>query len=463
MPTPRLILIVDDEESICWGLKRLLSEEGHEVVVAASAEEGFATARKRKPDLIVLDVRLPGMDGLTAMQQFAEIAGPVPVVVITAFGNLETAVTALKNGAIDYLTKPFDLERAAVVLRRALESRSPLPTTPLAGEPLPLHDLLGGSPAMQNVFKQIAIVAPSDVSVLVTGESGTGKELVSRAIHRHSARADKPFLTVNLASLSPLLIESELFGHVRGAFTGADVARRGLLELADGGTVFFDEIGDVPLDVQVKLLRVLEQREVTPVGDGRPRAADFRVIAATNRELGEIIRAGAFRQDLYFRLAGFEINLPPLRERSDDTILLAEHFLRQVRVPSHAATGFTKAAILELQNRFWPGNVRELRSAVQQAALIARGQAIEVEHLPASRELGTVAGDDLPGSLRRAVRNWAAAQLAQEQPHENLHQQLLDQVEPPLFDVVLQKTQQNRAAAADILGLHRATLRKKLS
>ena len=465
MSTPHYVLIVDDEESICWGLQRLLTEEGHEVAVASSAEEGFESAKKRKPDLIVLDVRLPGMDGLTAMQQFAEIAGPVPVVVITAFGNLETAVTALKNGAIDYLTKPFDLERAASVLRRALGNGVASAKSQAAppAEPGPVYEILGNSPAMQRVFKQIAIVAPSDMSVLVTGESGTGKELVSRAIHRHSARADKPFLTVNLASLSPTLIESELFGHVRGAFTGADVARRGLLELADGGTVFFDEIGDVPLDVQVKLLRVLEQHEVTPVGDARARPADFRVIAATNRDLQTILREGAFRQDLYFRLAGFEIDLPPLRERGDDIALLAEHFLSLVRSGLHTATGISPPALDELCRRYWPGNVRELRGAVQQAALLARGQPIDVEHLPAPRELGVDAPRDLNSNLQRAVRDWALSQLAAETPVESLHQKMLDQVEPPLFDAVLKKTHDNRAAAAEILGLHRATLRKKLN
>ncbi|HZZ71260.1 MAG TPA: sigma-54 dependent transcriptional regulator [Pirellulales bacterium] len=464
MPAAHYVLIVDDEESICWGLQRLLTEEGHEVAVASSAEEGLESAAARRPDLLVLDVRLPGMDGLTAMERFHEVAGPLPIIVITAFGNLETAVTALKNGAIDYLTKPFDLERATSVLRRALaNARFTLEAQASAAAQRPVYDLLGSSPAMQRVFKEIAIVAPSNVSVLVTGESGTGKELVSRAIHRHSARSDKPFITVNLASLSPTLIESELFGHVRGAFTGADAARRGLLELADGGTVFFDEIGDVPLDVQVKLLRVLEQREITPVGDARARPADFRVIAATNRDLHEILREGAFRQDLYFRLAGFEISLPPLRERPEDIPLLAEHFLSLVRSGNNTATGISKSAMTELTRRRWPGNVRELRGAVQHAALLARGQLLDREHLPAPRDLNVLTGSDLNGAVQRAVREWTIAQLEAEGPKENLHQKILDQIEPILFGAVLEKTLQNRAAAADILGLHRATLRKKLN
>ncbi len=322
------VLIVDDEESICWGLERLLTETGHEVSVAASAEEGLASVDRRPPDLVVLDVRLPGMDGLSAMRHFADHAGQVPIVVITAFGNLDVAVRAMQQGAFDYLPKPFDLEQAAAVIDRALAHRA-LPEARLAAVPPGGgEELLGQSPAMQEVFKRIALVAPTDSSVLITGESGTGKELVARAIHRHSARGAKPFVPIHLASLSPTLVESELFGHVRGAFTGAQDSRQGLLELADGSTVFFDEAGDIPPGVQVKLLRVLEQHEVTPVGSAAARATSFRVIAATNRDVhsGE---ESPLRRDLFYRLAAFEIALPPLRERIEDIPLLAEQFLKR--------------------------------------------------------------------------------------------------------------------------------------
>jgi len=462
MAKSRHVLIVDDEEAICWGLRRLLTEEGHDVSVASCAEDGLTAAKTRRPDLVVLDVRLPGMDGLTAMQHLRPLIGTAPIVVITAFGNLETAVQALKNGAFDYLTKPFDLEQAAAVFRRALAHVEVVPPTVTTVPAVGRSDLLlGSSPGMQRVFKQIAIVAPSDVSVLILGESGTGKELVARAIHRHSQRADQPFLTVNLASLSPTLIESELFGHAKGAFTGADTSRRGLLELADGGTVFLDEIGDVPLEVQVKLLRVLEQQEVTPVGENRSRPTNFRIIAATNRDVQAGIRAGTFRQDFYFRLAGFEIALPPLRERDDDIVILAEHFLAQAKSGT-APAGFTNAAISELKRRHWPGNVRELRSAVQQAGLLARGQPIAPEHLPQPRELLAPAADDAETALQQATREWAIAEFAGAAPRENLYQRILQQIEPALFEEVLKITGGNRAAAADILGLHRATLRKKL-
>ena len=310
------ILIVDDEESICWGLSRLLGDEGHMVFVASSAEEALEKVPTAQPDLVVLDVRLPGMDGLTAMSKFRDAAGTVPIVVITAFGSLNTAVAALNKGAFDYLPKPFDLDQAAAVIHRALAvpERTSTSENEVQSQSTSDDELFGASLAMQEVFKRIALVAPTDASVLISGESGTGKELVARAIHRHSHRAKWPLVPVNLASLSPSLVESELFGHVRGAFTGATNSRQGLLELANGATVFFDEAGDIPLSVQVKLLRVLEQQEVTPVGDTQPRRTSFRFIAATHRDLRQECAAGNFRQDLFFRLAVFEIHLPPLRE-----------------------------------------------------------------------------------------------------------------------------------------------------
>lgn len=458
------VLIVDDEESICWGLSRLLQSEGHVASVASSAEEALARIAESPPDLIVMDVRLPGMDGLAAMRQLRAQGDDVPIVVITAFGNLETAVGAMKAGAIDYLPKPFDLEQAATVIRRALNrtargKRIESGASSFANRSD--EELLGQSAVMQEVFKRIALVAPTEVSVLITGESGTGKELVARAIHRHSSRSATPFIPVNLASLSPLLVESELFGHVRGAFTGADNSRVGLLELADGATVFFDEMGDIPPSVQVKLLRVLEQHEVTPVGDTRPRPCNFRMIAATNRDLVQCLHEGTFRRDLYFRLASYEISLPPLRQRPEDIPLLTDRFLLTARLPQGAAA-FTKGAMEEMQRRPWPGNVRELRNAVEHAAIMARGLPIGPEHLPESRDLDARPPSDLAGELRTAVRNWATTKLAEEGISGSMYEQFLQEAEPALFDRVLESTLQNRAAAAEILGIHRATLRKKM-
>jgi two-component system nitrogen regulation response regulator GlnG len=457
------ILIVDDEAAICWGLQKLVARQGHSVDSAGSAETAFELARQRVPDLIVLDVRLPGIDGLTALGQFRKLAPQAAVIIITAFGDLETAVAAVGGGAFDYLTKPFDLEQAASAIERGLRYRQSAETstadaTPIADSP---DELLGRSAAMQEVFKRIALVADSDATVLITGESGTGKELVARALHRHSRRKQQAFVPVHLAALSPTLVESELFGHVKGSFTGAETSRMGLLELAQGATVFFDEAGDIPLAAQVKLLRVLEDHQLTPVGQTEPRHVDFRAIAATNRDLKQLFREGNFRQDLFFRLATFEIALPPLRERGDDIPLLAERFLQRARLAARRPSRFSDSALAELCRRRWPGNVRELRNAVEHAALVARGETIEPEHLPPPLELASDSLDPA-GQLRDAVRRWVSHQLAQDESPAHLHEQLLSQVEPPLFDAVLALTANNRAAAADILGIHRATLRKKL-
>ncbi len=453
------LLIIDDEEAICWGLARLARRSGHTVDTAGSAEAGCDAAAAHRPNAIVLDVRLPGMDGLSAMARLQQIAPGAPIVVITAFGNLETAVTAVQNGAFDYLTKPFELEQASNVIERALGHARVAggEATELAPPDEMPHEIIGSSPAMQEVFKRIALVAASDATVLITGESGTGKELIARAIHRHSQRAAKPFIPIHLAALSPTLVESELFGHAKGAFTGAETARAGMLELADGATVFFDEAADVPLATQVKLLRVLEQRELTPVGETRVRKTDFRTIVATNRDLRQQFASGKFRQDLYFRLAIFEITLPPLRERTEDIPALAERFLRRI-VPQGQLTA---AALDELIRRPWPGNVRELRNAVEHAALFARGGAIEPEHLPPPLMLSQT-GRDVRTQLRDAVRSWASERLKGAGLSHDLYEAFLNEAEPPLFDEVLDSTSQNRAAAAEVLGIHRATLRKKL-
>src|SRR5581483_2069728 len=319
------VLIVDDEEAVCWALRRALTQEGYSATVAASAEEALALAGRQRPDVIVLDVRLPGMDGLTALGRLRELAGDAPVIVMTAFGNLSTAVRAVEQGAFDYLTKPFDLQAALQAVARAAQRRAA--PEPAAPEPaLEPDEIVGRSPALQVVFRRIALVALRDACVLITGESGTGKELVARAIHRHSARSAGPFLPVHLAALNPNLVESELFGHVKGAFTGAEQHRPGLLVLANGGTIFLDELADVPLPVQVKLLRVLEHGEVFPVGSNQPQRLDVRVLAATHQDLARRVEEGAFRHDLLFRLNVFPIHLPPLRERLEDIPVLVQHF-----------------------------------------------------------------------------------------------------------------------------------------
>jgi two-component system nitrogen regulation response regulator GlnG len=456
------VLIVDDEQSICWGLSQLVRDMGHDAQTASSAEEGLEIAQQSSPDAIVLDVRLPGIDGLEAMQRFHEILGPVPIIVMTAYGALSTAVTAVRNGAFDYVTKPFDLRTAEHTIARALASLDTLAERVVPPETIEQGQIVGTSAAMQEVFKRIALVAASETCVHVRGESGTGKELAARAIHRHSRRAEGPFVAVNIASLSPSLAESELFGHVRGAFTGADELREGLLAQADGGVIFLDEVADIPMALQVKLLRALEQGEVVPVGSNQPVATDFRVISATHQNLPEMVAAGEFRHDLYFRLVAFEIEMPPLRDRREDTRLLAEHFLTVLAAKSgEASPCLSQQAIEELERLPWYGNVRELRNSIEHAVVLARGGAISSEHLPppapASMTAAAIQGEALP----TLIRQWAESQL-ESGSVEDLHERLLWMVEPPMLRAAMAHFRGQCATAARHLGIHRTTLRKKL-
>lgn len=456
------ILVVDDEESVCWALERALTREGHRVAVASSAEEAFDLAARQSPEVVILDIRLPGMDGLTAMSRLRELTGDAPIMVVTAFGNLETAVQAVKEGAFDYLAKPFDLQQALDAVQRALQRPTIQEAAPAdAGEThTGTGEIVGRSLPMQAVFKRIALAAPSEASVLITGESGTGKELVARALHRHGSRRDQPFLPVHVAALNPSLVESELFGHVKGAFTGAMEGRSGLLSLADGGTVFLDELADIPVSVQVKLLRVLEHNEVLPVGGNQPQSLNIRILAATHQDLPRRVAEGVFRQDLFFRLNVFQIHLPPLRERAEDIPLLAEHFLRRF---APAALPLLEATVQFLRGQQWWGNVRELRNAIEHAAILARGGPLLPEHFPKA-VWGSI-GLQPAEQLAAAIRQWFTEQVCQAAPGapKDLHDALLAQAEPVLLAEVLKRVQDNRWVAAQWLGLNRATVRKKLS
>jgi DNA-binding NtrC family response regulator len=459
------ILIVDDEQSICWGLSKLVHGMGHTSAVAPSAEQAFQAAAVQTPEAIVLDVRLPGLDGLSAMRQFRELCGPIPMIVITAYGDLATAVEAVRNGAFEYLVKPFDLSVAQRAIERALKTAArpaEAVAEQLSHEQTP--QMVGSSPAIQEVFKRIAVVAPTAACVHVRGESGTGKELVARAIHQYSHRADGPFVPVNVASLSPSLAESELFGHTRGAFTGADQARKGLLEQANGGTLFFDEVADIPLSIQVKLLRVLEYGEILPVGASRPVQSDFRVISATHRNLHDRVVRGQFREDLFFRLITFEVEIPPLRERRSDIGELANHFLDSLSAKNRCARpSLADETLAALEGRQWYGNVRELRNAIEHAMILARGGAILPEHLPPPTAAGSDAGQTREAMLAAMIRDWARRELEQPTPVSDLYERLLKIVEPPLLQTVLQRNHGQFLAAAKELGLHRVTLKRKVS
>lgn len=461
------LLVVDDEQSICWGLRRMGEENGHEVVAVSSAEQAFAAVADFKPDAVVLDVRLPGMDGLTAIAQLRQQIGQVPILVMTAYGDLKTAVQAVRSGAFEYILKPFDLQQMERALARALTSQPTSETRSASpGVSGTSGELVGDSASIQQAFKHIALAAASDAGVLLCGESGTGKELAARAIHKYSDRADGPFVAVNVASLSATLAESELFGHVRGAFTGADQERIGLLVQANGGTLFLDEVADIPLPAQVKLLRALEHGEVLPVGSGTPLQTDFRVVSATHQDLLRKVRDGSFRHDLFFRLGAFRIDLPPLRQRREDIRQLAQHFLGLLQKNGATSPVLSEAAFRELERRPWHGNVRELRNAIEHAVIVARGGVIEPDHLPqpAAETLSDATENDLPAeeALVTWIRRWAETELNNAKESGDVYERLLRLIEPPLFQAAMQTCHGQFAAAARRLGIHRTTLRKKL-
>ncbi len=454
-----LVLIVDDEPSICWAFERLLQGQGHRVLAASSAEEGLEIAAEHKPALVLLDVRLPREDGISALPKFIAATDGAPVVIMTAFGDLETAVAAVKRGASDYLIKPFNLEDASRVCAANLQiARN---TQRQRSAVLPMKEMprmVGSSPAMQLVFRQIALVAQSDLCVLITGETGTGKELVAAAIHRHSPRADRPYLAVAPVAFNADLIESELFGHVKGAFTGANDDRAGLFERAQGGTVLLDEIGELPLGIQAKLLRVLEQGEYCRVGEMTPRRCDVRIMAATNCDLRHAIEQNRFREDLFYRLNGMQIHLPPLRQRTADIEPLCHYLLS--RVSADPASQLSAPLIAALAKRPWSGNVRELKNAIEHAAVVARGRPLQLSDFPMPAQ-SPQASDQV--CLDEAVRSWARPLLQSASAgDEPLHARFLAAAEPALMQITIEHTGGNRVRAAELLGIHRGTLRERL-
>ncbi len=408
------ILIVDDEPIVRESLKGWFEQDGHAVDVAESAREGLRLCGQGRYDIALVDVKMPGMDGLEMQSRLAATDPDLTIILMTAYASVESAVQAMKAGAYDYIIKPFDPDDLSLLIRRAGEHRS------LRAENLRLKKslevvsapppLLGSSPVMKRVLDLVGTVATNDATVLITGESGTGKELVARAIHAGSARRYSPLVVVNCGALSEGILESELFGHEAGAFTGARARHKGKFEAAEGGTVFLDEIGEVSPHVQVELLRVLEEKVVTRLGSNTPVSVDFRVIAATHRNLEECVRSGAFREDLFWRLNVLTIEIPPLRERPEDIPLLAEHFLsRFTSAMSRRPMTFAPGALEALRRYPWPGNVRELQNAIERAVVLSDGPVVELGVLPV--HVAGAPDHASPGSLAEAEKAHVRAVL----------------------------------------------------
>jgi two-component system nitrogen regulation response regulator GlnG len=461
------ILIVDDEESLRWVLERGLRQAGYEVTAVADGEAALKAFEADPVDLVFLDIRMPGLDGLTVLERLRVIRPDVCVVVMTAHGTMDTAIKAMQRGAYDYLTKPFDLEQVLLLTERALTaSRLSQEVTRLRRgleEVREFSALIGRHPRMQDVYKTIGRIAGTDVTVLLRGESGTGKELVARAVHHYSRRSGRPFVAVSCAAIPVTLLESEMFGHERGAFTDAKERRLGKFELAHGGTLYLDEIGDMPLELQSKLLRALQERVIERVGGREPIPVDVRVLAATHRELESLMREGRFREDLYYRLNVVTITLPPLRERRRDIPLLVEHFLAKY-TEEFGERAVAADTLDRLVGYDWPGNVRELENVVQRAMVLATTGVILPEHLPigpvsaaASVAMDASLEDIIERKLMECVRG------LRHQGSANLYGLVLGLVEKPLLRAVLRETGGNQVRAAQILGINRNTLRKKLT
>jgi two-component system nitrogen regulation response regulator GlnG len=453
------VWLVDDDASIRWVLERALKSEGMAPRAFEAAEGALAALRRESPDVLITDIRMPGASGLELLRLIRDARPTLPVIVMTAHSDLGSAVSAYEGGAFEYLPKPFDIDEAVALVRRAAQ----LGGAPSAQSPLTprIPELLGRAPAMQQVFRAIGRLARSSVTVLITGESGTGKELVARALHEHSPRSGRPFVALNTAAIPADLLESELFGHERGAFTGADAQRRGRFEQAEGGTLFLDEIGDMSAPLQTRLLRVLAEGEFYRVGGQTPIRADVRVIAATHQNLEERVARGLFREDLYHRLNVIRIELPPLRARSEDIPDLLEHYMRIAAAELGVeAKSLAPAAVERLAAHAWPGNVRELVNLCRRLSVLAPGREVHVADLPAEMSAPGAAAASGAGEWAEALAGWAERQA------QSGSAPLLDTAQPQfervLIRAALKRTGGHRQEAARLLGWGRNTLTRKL-
>jgi two-component system response regulator HydG len=446
------ILVVDDDAGHLLTVKTIVKSWGHHVVTADDGSTAVARAKNEPVDLIVMDVRMVEMNGLEALKKIKAYNPAIPIIIITAYSSVDTAVEALKSGAYDYLTKPLDFDLLKLTIERAREhaglKHENRQLKAKLAEGLSRDNIIGKSPSMQRLLETMAMVAPSDATVLITGDSGTGKELIARSIHMSSPRSHADLVIVNCAAISETLLESELFGHEKGAFTGADRQRSGRFKQADGGTIFLDEIGETSPAMQAKLLRVIQEREIQPVGSSRVEKVDVRIVAATNRDLSEEVEKGNFREDLFYRINVVTLQIPPLRKRMEDIPLLADAFVRRYAEKNRKVVkGFTPLAMNYLLNHDWPGNVRELENAVERAVILMTGDHITENQLPIN-----ITGKDL--SSDTAMLGEGVQNIPADQP--------LEEIEKRAIIATLKSTGGNKSETARRLGINRKTLHNKL-
>jgi two-component system nitrogen regulation response regulator GlnG len=477
------VLIIDDEKDVHYSFRRLLEKEPLQIVTAESGDEGIRLARKTSPDLIVMDIRMGHQSGLDTLKELRQMNPKQVVIMMTAYGTSQTAIEAMKLGAYDYVLKPFDIPHlkellfAALAAAQAMKQIVAFPTKLNPEETR--QTIVGNSPAMQQVYKLIGQVAPTNTTILITGESGTGKELVARAIYQNGSRVNKPFIAINCAAIPENLLESELFGHEKGAFTGALAQRIGKFEQCDGGTLFLDEIGDMPLTTQTKILRVLQEGEISRVGHNQSIKTDVRIIAATNKDLWQAVQRKEFREDLFYRLNVVRLNLPPLRERTSDLPLLVAYFINKFRLKQPTGPSqIADEALAAIQRHPWRGNVRELENCIQRAMVLASGNTITLANLP--EEISLLV-KSVPGDTA-AVSGSVAAPAAESRPAGDPGRSELSHAVEILFDFArrdkgfkllpaaerelivraLAETSGNQVQAAKLLGITRATLRKRV-
>jgi nitrogen regulation protein NR(I) len=456
------ILLIEDDSGIADTLERLLTAEGFEILIEKRGDDGLARAANNPFNLVISDLKLPGLNGLELVRQLHTVKPRLPIILITAFGTTETAIEAIKFGAYDYLLKPFNIPQLIELVHKAADSNRRMSEPVGLGEASQTRDaLVGLSKSMQNIYKEIGRVAAKPVSVLIRGETGTGKELIARAIYQHSDRANAPFIAINCAAIPETLLESELFGHERGAFTGADVRRIGRFEQADHGTIFLDEIGDMTLGTQAKLLRVLQEKTLQRLGGKDTITVDVRVVAATHRDLEAAMRDKQFREDLYYRLNVVAIALPPVRNRREDIPDLVRYFLGK-HGPNlgNTSPSIHPEAVQFLQSQSWPGNVRELENVIRKALLTAQGYTISLDNVRDALNKDYRETHPAMGSLGQYIDELLAAALREE--ITGIHARVLETAERELFTRAIQQARGNQAKAARWLGISRITMKAKL-